>query len=57
VLLHPHCENALRSDGSIVMICFSPDDTFLLSSAVDNELRQYTAVDGRCVGGGARAAL
>ena len=36
-----------RSDGSIVMICFSPDDTFLLSSAVDNELRQYTAVDGR----------
>ena len=36
-----------RSDSSIVMICFSPDDTFLLSSAIDNELRQYTTVDGR----------
>ena len=29
------------------MVCFSPDDRYLLSSAVDNEVRQYMAVDGR----------
>jgi len=36
-----------RSDQGNVMVCFSPDDRYLLSSAVDNEVRQYTAVDGR----------
>ncbi|CAN6449688.1 unnamed protein product [Victoria cruziana] len=30
-----------------VMVCFSPDDRYLLSSAVDNEVRQHLAVDGR----------
>jgi hypothetical protein len=29
------------------MLSFSPDDLFLLTSAVDNEVRQYTALDGR----------
>jgi hypothetical protein len=29
------------------MLCFSPDDVFLLTSAVDNEVSQYHAVDGR----------
>eukprot|EP00243_Klebsormidium_subtile_P005544 TRINITY_DN222_c0_g5_i1.p2 TRINITY_DN222_c0_g5~~TRINITY_DN222_c0_g5_i1.p2 ORF type:complete len:169 (-),score=48.96 TRINITY_DN222_c0_g5_i1:416-868(-) len=29
------------------MACFSPDDAFLLSSAVDNEVRQHCAADGR----------
>lgn len=29
------------------MVCFSPDDKYLLSSAVDNEVRQYLTVDGR----------
>jgi len=36
-----------RSDQGNVMVCFSPDDRYLLSSAVDNEVRQYLAVDGR----------
>ncbi|EKX41632.1 hypothetical protein GUITHDRAFT_164342 [Guillardia theta CCMP2712] len=36
-----------RSDQGNVMVCFSPDDRYLLSSAVDNEVRQYMAVDGR----------
>lgn len=30
-----------------VMVCFSHDDHYLLSSAVDNEVRQHLAVDGR----------
>ncbi|KAJ7286677.1 hypothetical protein O6H91_Y322100 [Diphasiastrum complanatum] len=30
-----------------VMVCFSYDDHFLLSSAVDNEVQQHLAVDGR----------
>jgi len=30
-----------------VMVCFSPDDTYLLSSAIDNEVYQYTVSDGR----------
>ena len=38
-----------RSDRGNVMVCFSPDDRYLLSSAVDNEVRQYLAVDGRQV--------
>ena len=35
------------SDRGNVMVCFSPDDHFLLSSAVDNEVRQHLASDGR----------
>jgi hypothetical protein len=35
------------SDQGNVMVCFSHDDRYLLSSAVDNEVRQYLAVDGR----------
>ncbi|CAI7851275.1 unnamed protein product [Closterium sp. NIES-54] len=38
---------SVRSDRGNVMVCFSPDDQFLLSSAVDNEVRQHIAVDGR----------
>jgi WD40 repeat protein len=34
------------SDAGVVMCCFSPDDRFLLSSAVDNEVRQINTVDG-----------
>eukprot|EP00871_Galdieria_phlegrea_P000930 jgi/Galph1/1838/GphlegSOOS_G511.1 len=30
-----------------VMVCFSPDDQYLLSSAVDNEVYQYILPDGR----------
>ncbi|KAG6789741.1 hypothetical protein POTOM_005865 [Populus tomentosa] len=30
-----------------VMVCFSPDDHYLLASAVDNKVRQLLAVDGR----------
>lgn len=37
----------VRASTGLVMICFSPDDMFLLSSAVDNEVTQYTALDGR----------
>lgn len=36
-----------RSDKSNVMVCFSPDDEYILVSAVDNEVRQYFAGDGR----------
>lgn len=37
----------VRSTGGNVMVCFSRDDHFLLSSAVDNEVRQHLAVDGK----------
>ncbi|PON66700.1 WD repeat containing protein [Parasponia andersonii] len=30
-----------------VMVCFSPDDLYLLVSAVDNEVQQLSAADGR----------
>eukprot|EP01018_Ginkgo_biloba_P003123 Gb_13353 [translate_table: standard] len=30
-----------------VMVCFSRDDHYILSSAVDNEVKQHLAVDGR----------
>ncbi|WCJ17881.1 Protein DWD HYPERSENSITIVE TO UV-B 1 [Euphorbia peplus] len=43
--LHP-CYTSLSSRGN-VMVCFSPDDHYLLVSAVDNEVRQLLAVDGR----------
>lgn len=35
------------SEQGNVMVCFSPDDEYLLVSAVDNEVRQYLASDGR----------
>ncbi|XP_015866401.2 protein DWD HYPERSENSITIVE TO UV-B 1 isoform X1 [Ziziphus jujuba] len=40
------CYTASSSRGN-VMVCFSPDDHYLLVSAVDNEIRQLLAVDGR----------
>ena len=36
-----------RSSKGHIMLCFSPDDLYLLTSAVDNEVRQYLTVDGR----------
>lgn len=36
-----------KSDTGNVMVCFSPDDEHLLVSAVDNEVKQYRAADGR----------
>jgi len=38
---------ARESDHGNVMVVFSTDDQFLLASAVDNEIRQYTCADGR----------
>ena len=35
-----------RSERGNVMLCFSHDDRFLLVSGVDNEVRQYEALDG-----------
>ncbi|KAK7280288.1 hypothetical protein RJT34_25350 [Clitoria ternatea] len=43
--VHP-CFTASSSKGN-VMVCFSPDDQYILASAVDNEVRQFLAVDGR----------
>lgn len=40
------CYTASSSRGN-VMACFSPDDHYLLVSAVDNEVKQLLAVDGR----------
>ncbi|BBH09661.1 transducin family protein / WD-40 repeat family protein [Prunus dulcis] len=40
------CYTSSSSRGN-VMVCFSPDDHYLLVSAVDNEVRQLLAVDGR----------
>lgn len=40
------CYTASSNKGN-VMICFSPDDHYLLASAVDNEVNQLLAVDGR----------
>lgn len=36
-----------HSKAGNVMVCFSPDDRYLLVSAVDNEVSQYVAADGR----------
>ncbi|KAL7614233.1 hypothetical protein Lser_V15G07448 [Lactuca serriola] len=44
-LVNP-CYTASSSSGN-VMVCFSPDDLYLLVSAVDNEVKQLLAVDGR----------
>ncbi|CAM8904294.1 unnamed protein product [Rhodiola kirilowii] len=40
------CYTASSSRGN-VMVCFSPNDQYLLASAVDNEVKQYLTVDGR----------
>ncbi|KAB5541269.1 hypothetical protein DKX38_014243 [Salix brachista] len=40
------CYTNSSSRGN-VMVCFSPDDHYLLASAVDNKVRQLLAVDGR----------
>ncbi|CAA7393551.1 unnamed protein product [Spirodela intermedia] len=40
------CYTAASSRGN-VMVCFSDDDHYLLSSAIDNEVKQLLAVDGR----------
>lgn len=40
------CYTSSSSRGN-VMVCFSPDDHHLLVSAVDNEVKQLLAVDGR----------
>nr|XP_043632132.1 uncharacterized protein LOC122603485 [Erigeron canadensis] len=40
------CYTTSSSSGN-VMVCFSPDDLYLLVSAVDNEVKQLMAVDGR----------
>ncbi|XP_071697425.1 protein DWD HYPERSENSITIVE TO UV-B 1-like isoform X2 [Rutidosis leptorrhynchoides] len=43
--IHP-CYTVSSFRGN-VMVCFSPDDHYLLVSAVDNEVKQLLAVDGR----------
>lgn len=40
------CYRATSSRGN-VMACFSPDDLYVLVSAVDNEVKQLLAADGR----------
>ncbi|PSS26131.1 DNA damage-binding protein like [Actinidia chinensis var. chinensis] len=40
------CYTASSTRGN-VMVCFSPDDHYLLVSAVDNEVKQLLAADGR----------
>jgi len=35
-----------QSDNGNVMVCFSYDDKYILSSAINNEVRQYNTVDG-----------
>ncbi|KAJ4714773.1 WD repeat containing protein [Melia azedarach] len=40
------CYTSSSSRGN-VMVCFSPDDLYLLVSAIDNEVKQLLAVDGR----------
>ncbi|XP_022740700.1 uncharacterized protein LOC111292537 isoform X2 [Durio zibethinus] len=40
------CYTASSSRGN-VMVCFSPDDLYVLVSAIDNEVKQLLAVDGR----------
>ena len=38
-----------KSTQSNIMVCFSPDDLYILCSAIDNEVRQYVTNDGRFV--------
>lgn len=37
----------IRCKSGVVMINFSVDDTFILASAQDNEITQYTSLDGK----------
>lgn len=37
----------VRCNSGLVMINFSPDDTYLLASALDNEITQFLTVDGK----------
>lgn len=37
----------VESDAGNVMVTFSPNDMYFLSSAIDNEVKQYCTVDGR----------
>lgn len=37
---------SIQGENGFVMVNFSPDDTFLLTSANDNEINQYLSVDG-----------
>ncbi|KAI4318768.1 hypothetical protein MLD38_032437 [Melastoma candidum] len=43
--IHP-CYTVSSTKGN-VMVCFSPDDRYLLTSAVDNEVKQLLTADGR----------
>eukprot|EP01094_Clydonella_sp_ATCC50884_P019953 TRINITY_DN4012_c0_g1_i2.p1 TRINITY_DN4012_c0_g1~~TRINITY_DN4012_c0_g1_i2.p1 ORF type:complete len:450 (-),score=69.52 TRINITY_DN4012_c0_g1_i2:533-1729(-) len=45
-MLHQRPVFTTRSDWGNVMACWSPDDRFILTSAVDNEVRQFHASDG-----------
>lgn len=36
-----------RTEHQCLMVCWSPDDRFLLSSAEDNEIKQWLSSDGR----------
>ncbi len=38
---------ALSSNNGNVLMSFSPNDQYILTSAINNEVRQYMAVDGR----------
>jgi WD40 repeat protein len=38
---------SMKCASGIVMISYSPDDTFILASALDNEISQFLTVDGR----------
>lgn len=40
----------MRSSGGHITLSWSPDDTKILTSAVDNEVRQWLAGDGRPLG-------
>ncbi|KAG9129805.1 hypothetical protein Leryth_016031 [Lithospermum erythrorhizon] len=43
---HHPCYTASSSRGNVI-VCFSPDDKYLLVSAVDNEVKQLLVSDGR----------
>ncbi|GJS85727.1 WD40 repeat-containing protein, partial [Tanacetum coccineum] len=43
--VHP-CYTMSSGRGN-VMVCFSPDDLYLLASVVENEVKQLLAIDGR----------
>ncbi|XP_024019793.1 uncharacterized protein LOC21392749 [Morus notabilis] len=42
------CFTASSSRGNVT-VCFSPDDLYLLVSAIDNEVKQLSAADGRLI--------